>query len=244
MKISIKKLSLLFGLAVLLILALAVPAYANISVGYKIESTYDTDAILYEGTISLPDDSTVFDGLQKICNDNTYTLEYNGTGENLYVSKIGDQAHMRYTPNSSYYSGWMYRVNDTMIDYSCDDPTYAVLSNGDKVTWYYACPEYTYYTKVNSTSVNGTTLTVNVKADIFTDVMAWERSGFQDRQGAAVKIKKGSTEYSATTNSSGVATFSSLGSGTWTVWVEPLYYTSAPANCLKHTKSWETSATI
>ncbi|MBN6185720.1 DUF4430 domain-containing protein [Aneurinibacillus sp. BA2021] len=244
-----KQTMMALSLAISIVVMLASSAFAATTVNYKILSVKEGDTgVLYDGPVTVSDGSTVFAALKKISDDSSgslkpITLTYSGSGAGLYVSAINGASDKKYP--SAYYAGWMYRVNNDLLSYSADDPTGAVLHNGDDVTWYYASPAQTYFTKINSTAVNGSTLTANVTAEKFEDVINWDLSGFDNLAGATVVAEKGGVKQTATTDSNGNAVFTGLGSGTWKVWVQDKYYTSGDlTDAIEHTKSSVSTVTI
>lgn len=199
----------------------------DITVYYTIMSTEDGgDVVLYDEEVSVPEGSTVFRGLKRACwgSDETYSggeeipMSYTGSGAGCYVNSINGVDAATYT----YWDGWMYRVNDVMIDYSCDDPTYAVLSAGNRVTWYYAEPERTKYTLIDDIWRDGSTVKVRVKEDHFTDTWNWIRQGFEIEAGVEVNLEYNGTPLTSdTTDANGIAEFTYQGSGEYKAWVEP-----------------------
>ncbi len=69
-------------------------------------------SILNEYQVTLTDSTgfTAYDALNKACNDKSISLVASGSGASTYVSSIRGQAEKYFTPNSSYHSGWMFRV--------------------------------------------------------------------------------------------------------------------------------------
>lgn len=231
------------SLALSIVLLFASSAFAAaIDVSYKILSTSDKGGIVYDNTVTVEEGSTVFAALQQVSNDRGIPIVHSGSGANLYVSAINGAMENKYPGE---YSGWMYRVNNELLSYAADDPNGAVLHAGDDVTWYYAVPAETYFTKIDNTTVSGSTLIVNVKAEKFDDVINWDLSGFTGLEGATVVAKQGGVERTATTNSNGDAVFTGLGSGTWQISVKDKYFTSGALNyAIEHTKSSVHTVTI
>lgn len=219
--------------------------------------------ILNEYQVTLTDATgfTAYDALNKACSDNSISHVNSGSGESTYVSSIGGQTQGYFTPNSSYYSGWMYRVwrqssptSDTLPSYSCGAYT---MQNGDKMTWYYAIPAESYYTCMsNYTSIQssyneGSSFTVNVKAQKFTDVINWTLTGFNNLSGATVKLVRvsdGALMASGTTAANGNALIQvpQVDQNTACyLYVDNKFFTSGALNTgLKHVRSWRKSVTI
>jgi outer membrane protein assembly factor BamE (lipoprotein component of BamABCDE complex) len=248
-----KRVTLLVCAAFLLCFAFAGAAFAdNITVYYTImsmEDTYDDKDLMYEKEVSLPEGSTIFRGLKRACwgQDEQFQtgevpMSYSGSGAGLYVYSIYGVDAAQYT----FWDGWMYRVNDVMYDYSCDDPTNAVLNDGDKVTWYYAEPERTRYTKIDEIWKDGSTVKVRVQEDHFLDAWNWIRQGFDNLAGAVVNLEYNGTPLTpVTTDANGVAQFTYQGGGTYKAWVEPKWEQSGSYEGLpEHVISWSQSKSL
>lgn len=93
--------------------------------------------ILKETTVSFTEGETVFDVLQRICEEGNIQLEYSWTPlhDSYYVEGI---SHI-YEFDCGNESGWMYKVNDTFPNYGCS--SYEVQS-GDSILWRYTCVGY------------------------------------------------------------------------------------------------------
>ena len=221
--------------------------------------------ILDEYNVPLTDQTgfSVLDALEEACDDNSIAyLESDG-----YISSIAGQDSSDF--DILLYGGWMYRVWQ-----SSDQPTYPdedvlslygagehILNDGDKVTWYYALPEYTFYTTIsNYGSISdapseNTSLTVSVTGDVFVDLWTWDLSGFNKLGGATVMVERisdGQIIASANTVSSGL----NKGKATITlpdvtadtdcyVYVQAKYYTNGEeADGIQYVKSWQKEITI
>lgn len=94
-----------------------------------------TDAvILPETTVSFQQGDTVFEVLQKVCNEAKIQLEYSWTP--LYDSYYIEGINHLYEFDCGMESGWMYKVNEWFPNYGCS--SYA-LKNGDEIVWCYTC---------------------------------------------------------------------------------------------------------
>ncbi len=86
---------------------------------------------VFNGTFTnLEKGATVFDLLKMICDTKGYSLGYSGTGDATYINQINGLSEFDNGPQS----GWMLKVNDKYIDYSC---AAYYLKNGDSVSWTY-----------------------------------------------------------------------------------------------------------
>lgn len=248
-----KKSTLIVLLALSMVCLLAGAAFAvDIDVHYRIVSTDDNGwVVIDDQTVTVPAGSTVFKGLKRACwgSDEVYQsggseipMVYSGSGAGCYVSSINNRAAAYYT----YWDGWMYRVNDEMIDYSCDDPTYAVLSDGDYVTWYYAEPERTMYPKIDAIWKDGDTVKVRVQEDHFTDIWNWIRQGFADAPGVYVSLEYNGTPLTPDeTDANGIAEFAYQGGGDYKAWVAPTWENSGSYEGLpEYVKSWSLTETL
>ncbi|SCL85900.1 DUF4430 domain-containing protein [Sporanaerobacter sp. PP17-6a] len=151
---------------------------APTTVSYKIVSTSDKGGIVFESEeVAADTNETYFDVLERICSDNDIPLDASGSGSGIYVRGINGEYEKRYLPNEDYYSGWMFRVNNVLHGYSAGDPANSKVAEGDKITWYYACPSYTYFPILDDSDVNfdsSGNMTVDVDAEIFEDVWNWQ----------------------------------------------------------------------
>ncbi len=148
------------------------------TISYKIVSTSDKGGIVFQSEeVAADTDETYFDVLQRICSDNGIPLDASGSGAGTYVRGINGEYEMRYLPNEDYYSGWMFRVNNVLHGYSAGDPANSKVSEGDKITWYYACPSYTYFPILDDNDIDfdsSGNMIINVEAEIFEDVWNWQ----------------------------------------------------------------------
>lgn len=215
----------------------------------------------YEVTLSDSTGYTAYDALNKACNDNFINLVALGSGASAYVTSIGGQSEGYFTPNSSYYSGWMFRVwrqsdptTDELPSVSAGSYT---MQSGDKMTWYYAIPAESWYTCIGNYSdiaasyIRGRSIPVNVKAQKFGDIMNWDLTGFANLSGATVVLANASNGQilaSATTDANGNAyilpPFVSRNTPCY-IYVQNKFFTSGDLNTgLQHVKSWRKSVTI
>ena len=82
------------------------------------------------GTYELAEDTTVYDVLVSLLEDNKVDYSITGGSTFAYVSSIGTLAERDYGPMS----GWMYSVNGKQPDVGCGQ---YVLEKGDSVVWEY-----------------------------------------------------------------------------------------------------------
>lgn len=264
---NIRKVLSLIVLAAVLLTMFGSTVFAAdpISVTVKIQGYNNSSSgiILNEYQVTLNDSTgfTAYNALDKACRDNSISLIASGRGYSTYVSGIGGQAEAYFTPNSSYYSGWMFRVlrqsdptSDELPSVGCGGYT---MQNGDKMTWYYAIPAESWYTCIsNSSSIassyaEGSSIAVNVKAEKFTDIMNWSMTGFNNLSGATVVLAKASDGQelaSAVTDSNGnaVITAPDVSENTQCyLYVKNKFFTSGNLNKgLQHVKSWRKNITV
>lgn len=220
-------------------------------------------SILNECQVTLTDSTgfTAFDALDEACSSNSISYIASGSGAGIYVSSIGGQSEAYFTPNSSYYSGWMFRVlrqSDPTTDElpSVSSGAYT-MQNGDKMTWYYAIPAESWYTCMSNYSsiaasyVKGSSISINVKAQKFTDIMNWTLTGFNNLSGATVVLVKASNGQelaSASTDANGNAAITAPNVFVNTdcyLYVKNKFFTSGNiTNGLQHVKSWRKNVTI
>ena len=220
-------------------------------------------SILNEYQVTLNDSTgfTAYDALNKACGDKAISHIALGSGASTYVSSIGGQTEAYFTPNSSYYSGWMFRVwrgasptTDELPSYSCGAYT---MQNGDKMTWYYAIPAESFYTCMsNYTSIQssyneGSSFNVNVKAQKFTDIYNWILTGFNDLSGATVKLVRasdGALMASGTTGANGNVSINVPQVTENTpcyLYIDNKFFTTGALNTgLQYVRSWSKSVTI
>lgn len=220
-------------------------------------------SILNEYQVTLTDSTgfTAYDALNKACSDKAISLVASGSGSSTYVSSIGGQTEAHFTPNSSYYSGWMFRVlrqsdptTDELPSVSCGAYT---MQSGDKVTWYFAVPAESWYTcmsnysSIGASYVKGSSIAVNVKAQKFTDIMNWTLTDFDNLSGATVVLAKASNGQelaSALTDSNGNATITAPEVSANTacyLYVKNKFFTTGDLDtALQQVKSWKKNVTI
>ncbi|PYG87391.1 uncharacterized protein DUF4430 [Ruminiclostridium sufflavum DSM 19573] len=265
---NIKKILCIFMLAVILSTMLSgiVLGADPITVTVRIQgysAGANSGSILNEYQVTLNDSTgfTAYAALSKACSDKSISLVASGSGASTYVSSIDGQTEGYFTPNSSYYSGWMFRVwrqadptTDELPSVSAGAYT---MQGGDKMTWYYAIPAESWYTCMSNYSSIGTSypegssIAVNVKAQKFTDIMNWTLTGFNNLSGATVVLAKASNGLelaSATTDASGNAYIVAPDVAANTacyLYVKNKFFTSGALNTgLQHVKSWRKSVTI
>lgn len=90
--------------------------------------------ILEKITVNFSEGDTVFEVLQRICEDAELQLEYSWTP--LYDSYYIEGINHLYEFDCGSQSGWMYKVNDKFPNYGCS--SYKVKA-GDKIVWCYTC---------------------------------------------------------------------------------------------------------
>lgn len=90
--------------------------------------------ILPSTTVTFSEGESVFDVLQRVCQDNKIHMESVWTP--MYNSAYVEGIHNLYEFDVGSLSGWMYSVNGWFPNYGCS--RYA-LQNGDVVNWVYTC---------------------------------------------------------------------------------------------------------
>lgn len=101
----------------------------SIEVTITIDGTAgEDDAIFCQGKRKLPADSTAYDALKVLCDDEDYEI----TGDPSYVKTIGGLGEGSFgtTP-----CGWMYTING---EYPVTAANECVLSDGDELLWEFA----------------------------------------------------------------------------------------------------------
>lgn len=267
MRRSIKKLSIIVTLVMIISMMFSATAFAaSKTVTIRIQGYHDGNGeILDEYEVVLTDTTgfTVMDAFEEAATDNS--ISYTESGG--YVSAVAGQTDQDYP--SSFFGGWMYRVwdtNDQPASPTLDElPSVGAasytLNDGDKISWYYALPEYTYYTclsnysSINSTYNENSSFDVTVKGQIFTDLWNWTISLFEELGSATVVVERvsdGAILASSTTATSGAnkgkatITLPSVTADTECyVYVQDSYYTSgSEADGIQHVKSWRKPITI
>ena len=97
---------------------------------YVPESGY----ILTETTVSFTEGESVFDVLQRVCQEAGIQLEYSWSP--LYDSYYVEGINHIYEFDCGPESGWMYMVNDQFPNYGSSDRE---VMAGDKIVWCYTC---------------------------------------------------------------------------------------------------------
>ncbi len=93
------------------------------------------DGIILPATeVTFSEGESVFDVLQRVCQDNAIHMESNWTP--MYNSAYVEGINNLYEFDVGSLSGWMYSVNGWFPNYGCS--RYA-LQNGDVVNWVYTC---------------------------------------------------------------------------------------------------------
>ena len=93
------------------------------------------DGVIFPATeVEFSEGESVFDVLQRVCQDNAIHMESNWTPayNSAYIEGIGNL----YEFDCGELSGWMYSVNGVWPDYGCSGYT---LHAGDTVVWSYTC---------------------------------------------------------------------------------------------------------
>ncbi|RKD21436.1 protein of unknown function [Caminicella sporogenes DSM 14501] len=245
-------------LSFILVFVLSISVFADsATVTYRIMSTSDHGGIIFDEEVNTDTSKTYFDVLKDICdNDSSLLLKYVGSGASTYVQGIGKgssekdiQMEKRYLPNEKYYSGWMYRVNNELPNYSAGDTNKAKVSDGDVITWYYCCPAYTYFPKLESNDItqDDEELVVNVKAEKFKDVWTWQMETVDLNEGKVVLEYDGESIEADIVN--GQAIFDDVSNyrgKTVNIYVKEQYYeeNEDPDHCLKIVKSQEVKFNI
>lgn len=131
--------------------------------GYNIGRNNGTFANDYVVKLNEKTGLTAFDALKKVSKDKHIKLTTTGSAIDVSVTSIGGQKNGKITPDS----GWKYQVlrqngTDEIPTVGCGA---YILQNGDKMTWYYAIPEQTSYSFINSISTTESAINANVKLD-------------------------------------------------------------------------------
>jgi len=104
--------------------------YDELSEGVKNAQVLKEDGVLLDKTtVTMEENSSVYDLLTYVCTVNGIAIEYNGTN---YVQGIG----FLYEYDCGPISGWMYKVNGVFPRDACGD---YILKDGDEVEWRYTC---------------------------------------------------------------------------------------------------------
>ena len=94
----------------------------------------DNGTILAATTVSFTAGETVFDVLNRICNERNIQIEYSYTP--LYGSYYIEGINHLYEFDCGQQSGWMYKVNGWFPNYGCSSYK---LEAGDTIVWAYTC---------------------------------------------------------------------------------------------------------
>ena len=100
----------------------------------KAELVPQDGVLLPETTVEFSEGESVFDVLQRVCNEQKLHMEFSDTPmyDSAYIEGIGNL----YEFDCGELSGWMYSVNGEFPNYGCS--RYAVKS-GDVISWQYTC---------------------------------------------------------------------------------------------------------
>lgn len=94
----------------------------------------DNGTILAATTVSFTTGETVFDVLNRICNERNIQIEYSYTP--LYSSYYIEGINHLYEFDCGQQSGWMYKVNGWFPNYGCSSYK---LEGGETIVWAYTC---------------------------------------------------------------------------------------------------------
>ena len=94
----------------------------------------DNGTILAATTVSFTAGETVFDVLNRICNERNIQIEYSYTP--LYGSYYIEGINHLYEFDCGQQSGWMYKVNGWFPNYGCSSYK---LEGGETIVWAYTC---------------------------------------------------------------------------------------------------------
>ena len=100
----------------------------------KLEMVPSGGTILSSTTVTFYEGESVFDVLQRVCQENGIHLESSWTP--IYNSAYIEGIHNLYEFDCGALSGWMYRVNGWYPNYGCSRYQ---LQQGDTVEWRYTC---------------------------------------------------------------------------------------------------------
>jgi hypothetical protein len=88
--------------------------------------------ILKKTKCTFKNGASVWDILEKVCNDNGIKADTKGTDKEVYVSGINNLDEF----DCGKQSGWLYSVNGKFPSFSCGKYT---VSNGDEIVFKYVC---------------------------------------------------------------------------------------------------------
>lgn len=94
----------------------------------------DNGTILAATTVTFTEGETVFDVLNRICNERNIQIEYSYTP--LYGSYYIEGINHLYEFDCGQQSGWMYKVNGWFPNYGCSSYK---LEGGETIVWAYTC---------------------------------------------------------------------------------------------------------
>ena len=100
----------------------------------KLEMVPSDGVILKTTTVTFYEGESVFDVLQRVCQENGIHMEASWTP--IYNSAYVEGIHNLYEFDCGNESGWMYRVNGWYPNYGCSRYQ---LAQGDVVEWRYTC---------------------------------------------------------------------------------------------------------
>lgn len=100
----------------------------------KLDAVPSDGVILPVCTVSFYEGESVFDVLQRVCQENGIHMESSWTP--MYNSAYVEGIHNLYEFDCGNLSGWMYRVNGWYPNYGCSRYQ---LAQGDVVEWRYTC---------------------------------------------------------------------------------------------------------
>ena len=100
----------------------------------KLEMVPSNGTILKKTTVKFYEGESVYDVLQRVCEENGIHMEASWTP--IYNSAYVEGIHNLYEFDCGSLSGWMYKVNGWYPNYGCSRYR---LKQGDKVEWRYTC---------------------------------------------------------------------------------------------------------
>ena len=100
----------------------------------KLDQIPSNGVILPPVTVTFTEGESVFDVLQRVCQENEIHME--STWTPMYNSAYVEGIHNLYEFDCGSLSGWMYKVNDWYPNYGCSRYQ---LQDGDVVEWRFTC---------------------------------------------------------------------------------------------------------
>ena len=100
----------------------------------KLELVPSDGVILAPTTVTFYEGESVFDVIQRVCQENNIHLEFSWTP--VYNSAYIEGIHNLYEFDCGALSGWMYRVDGWYPNYGCSRYQ---LADGEVVEWRYTC---------------------------------------------------------------------------------------------------------